>query len=349
MNGNPVDLRSDTVTRPSPAMRRAMCEAEVGDDSFGEDPTVRALEEEAASLCGHEAALYVPSGTMGNQIAVNVHVRQGDEVILDANSHIAEYELSGIAVWSGAMARVVQTPAGLPSPAQLRAAYRGGEAYDSGRTGLLALENTHMLAGGVPHAPRDLAPVLEFAGTRGVPVHLDGARLFNAAVALGVPARAIAAPFASATFCLSKGLGAPVGSCLAGSAAFIAEARRVRKRMGGGMRQAGILAAAGVYALRHNIARLAEDHDRARRLAAELTGIEGLQVDPDPPPTNIVMIQVAGEPESFVRRLGEEGVLAFVEGGKVRLVTHLDIDDAAIDAAVVALRRTAAALHPRNG
>jgi threonine aldolase len=278
---------------------------------------------------------------MANQIAVNVHVRPGEEVILDAGSHIAEYELAGIAVWSGAMARAVPTEAGLPSRSQLEGAFRGGEFYDSGRTGLITLENTHMLAGGVPRTPEDLAEVLSFARERGVPVHLDGARLFNAAVALGLPAKEIAGPCSSVSFCLSKGLGAPVGSCLAGSAEWILKARRVRKRMGGGMRQAGIIAAAGLYALRNNIGRLAEDHRRARHLAQGIAGLEGARVDPDPPPTNIVMLRVTGSPDRFVARLEHEGVLAFVEGGKIRFVTHLDLDDEAIETAIVAIRRSA--------
>src|SRR5262245_54669760 len=213
----PVDFRSDTVTRPTLAMRRAMAEAEVGDDVYGEDPTVRALEEAAAEAVGHAAALFVPSGTMGNQIAVHLQVRRGEEVILDADSHIADHEMGGIAAWTGAMGRLLATPSGVPSLAQLEASYRGGAPYYTARTALVAIENTHMVSGRVPHPRSELEPVLASAGARGLAAHLDGARIFTAAAALGVAPRALAAPFDTVMFCFSKGLGAPIGSCLAGS------------------------------------------------------------------------------------------------------------------------------------
>lgn len=337
---SPVDLRSDTVTRPTAAMRREMAEAEVGDDVMREDPTVRSLEEEAAAAVGHEAALFVPSGSMGNLIAVKVHTHHGDEVILDEGCHIFEYELSSLSAISGVMPRPYRSAEGLPRSADLETMWRPGRPYDTGKTAMLALENTHMLSGGTPHTPGAMEPALRFARERGVAAHLDGARIFNAAIALGVEARDVASGFDSVMFCFSKGLGAPVGSCLAGSRPLIEEARRVRKRLGGGMRQAGILAAAARYALRHHVGRLAEDHARARRLAAGLAGLAGVAVAPDPPPTNIVMLRSMNEdPGRFAERLGAEGVLAFVEGGRVRLVTHLDLDDEAIDRAVAVIRK----------
>lgn len=345
MSSRDVDLRSDTVTRPTPAMRRAMAEADVGDDVYGEDPTVRALEEAAAEAVGHAAALFVPSGTMGNQIAVHLQVRRGEEVILDADSHIADHEMGGIAAWTGAMGRLLQTPSGVPSAAQLEASYRGGEPYYTARTALVAIENTHMVSGGVPHPCAALEPVLAFARAKGLAAHLDGARLFNAATALGVAPRELAAPFDSVMFCFSKGLGAPVGSCLAASADLIQEARRVRKRMGGGMRQAGILAAGALHALRHHVARLPEDHLHARRLAEGIREVARLAVDPDPPPSNIVMVKVHGaDPQRLCDLLAPEGILVTTEGPKVRFVTHLDVDDHGIERTIAAIRRVAPAL-----
>jgi len=340
-----IDLRSDTVTRPTPAMRKAMYEAEVGDDVLGDDPTVKALEEAAAAAVGHEAALFVPSGTMGNQVSINVHVRSGQEVVLDRECHIANYELAGIAAWSGAMPRSYVGPEGIPAAVQLASCFRSGHPYYEPRTGLIALENTHLDSGGVPHAPAAFRHVLQFAAERGIPVHLDGARLFNAAVALRVPARELAVGFSSVMFCFSKGLGAPVGSCIAGSRTFIEEARKVRKRMGGGMRQAGVLAAAALHALKHHVDRLAEDHARARRLAEGIAEIPGWSVAPMPPPTNIVMARPPGaDAERACERLAEAGLLTLPEGGRVRLVTHLDVNDAAVEGALAILRTTTPAL-----
>lgn len=341
MTGRIVDLRSDTVTKPSLAMRRVMAEAEVGDDVYGEDPSVRALEEEAARAVGQEAAMFVPSGTMGNQIAMNVQVRAGDEVILDADSHIADHELGGLASWTGGMPRMIRTTAGAPTLDQLESAYRSGDPDYVARSALIALENTHMVSGGVPHPPGALRPILEFAHAKGLAAHLDGARIFNASTALGVSASALASGFSSVMFCFSKGLGAPIGSCIAGSAPFIVEARRVRKRLGGGMRQVGIVAAAALYALRHNVGRLGEDHARARSLAQGIAETEGFRIDPDPPPTNIVMVSSRGEPAEVCRRLAEHGVLALTEGPKVRLVTHLDVDDEGIAHAIAAFQAIA--------
>jgi threonine aldolase len=339
MNDRIVDLRSDTVTRPTEAMRRSMFAAPLGDDVLGDDPTVRALEEESAAAVGKDAALFVPSGTMGNQLAIHLQARHGDEVILERDCHIANYELAGMAALSGTMPRTVVSASGIPDAAQLAAAYRSGHPYDEPRTALLAIENTHMLAGGVPHAPAACAHALAFAREKGIPVHLDGARLFNAAVALGLPASALAEGFSTVMFCFSKGLGAPIGSCLAGNAALIEEARKVRKRWGGGMRQAGLIAAGALHGLRHHVARLAEDHARARRLAEGIAGLRDLEVSPDPPPTNIVMVRVPpGSGERIRSLLEAEGVLSLVEGGRIRLVTHLDVDDAGVERAIAALR-----------
>jgi threonine aldolase len=279
---------------------------------------------------------------MGNQIAVHLHVRRGEEVILDADSHIADHEMGGIAAWTGAMGRLVRTSAGVPSAAQLEASYRGGEPYYTARTALVAIENTHMVSGGVPHAAALTAPVLAFARARGITAHLDGARIFNAAAARRPPRASLAAPSDSVMFCFSKGLGAPVGSCLAGSEDLIREARRVRKRLGGGMRQAGILAAGALHALRHHVDRLPEDHARARRLAEGIAGLPGLTVDPDPPPSNIVMVKIVGaDPQRLCDLLAPEGVLVTTEGPKVRFVTHLDVDDAGIERTISAIRRVA--------
>jgi threonine aldolase len=349
VTGAPIDLRSDTVTRPTAGMRRAMAEAEVGDDCFGEDPTVQALEAAAAEAAGREAALFVPSGTMANQIAIGLQVRPGDEVVLDAAAHILMYELGGVSATWGATPRPLATATGVPSPEQLGAVLAGAEVEDGARVALIAVENTHMHHGGIAHPRAALEPVLDLARGRAIPVHMDGARLFNAAAALGVSAAALTPGFATVSFCFSKGLGAPVGSCLTGSIETIREARRLRKRLGGGMRQAGIIAAGALYALRHHVARLGEDHARARRLADAIVATDGLAVAPHPPPSNIVMLRLAGAPgsleahERFRRRLESEGVLAFAEGPAVRLVTHLGIGDADIDAAIHAIRRAAPA------
>lgn len=274
-----VDLRSDTVTKPSPEMRRAMAEAEVGDDVYGEDPTVRELEETGAALVGQEAGLFVPSGTMGNQVAVLTHTRRGDEVFLEAESHIYYYEVGDIAALAGAQPRPIPGSRGRFTAADLRAAVREPNIhYPNPR--LVCLENTHNRAGGAVWRPEEVDAVVEAAHELGLAIHLDGARLFNAAVALGLPAARLARGVDSVMFCLSKGLGAPVGSLLCGPAEWIERARKERKRLGGGMRQAGILAAAGLWALRHNVERLAEDHANARWLAEQLAQIRGLRVDP---------------------------------------------------------------------
>lgn len=349
-----IDLRSDTVTKPSPAMRRAMAEAEVGDDVYGEDPTVARLEEEAAAALGLEAALFVPSGTMGNQIALRLHCSRGGEVICEIQSHVMLYEMSGLAALSGLMPRALPSRDGLPG-AEAMDAVLSRDLSHAEPTAAVVIENTHNMMGGRVFGRERLAPVLAWARDHRLPVHLDGARVFNAAVALGVAPAKLVEGFDSVMFCLSKGLGAPVGSLVCGSKGFIAEARRVRKLLGGGMRQVGVLAAAGLLALREGPGRLAEDHARARRLAAAVAGEPGLEIDPSTVETNIVIFRVlpewfggrippAGPCEGYLARLRERGVLGS-EGASadlVRFVTHRDVDDAAIDRAIEAVRGLAA-------
>jgi threonine aldolase len=324
-----IDLRSDTVTKPTPAMRRVMAEAEVGDDVYGEDPTVNRLQEKAAEITGTEAALFVPSGTMGNQVAIAVHTRPGQEVIVEATSHIYNVEMATMARFSGVQPRVVFGERGVFSAEQVRHAIRP-KLYYLAQTGLVCLENTHNAAGGRIWPLSVAREILEVAHAHGIPVHLDGARIFNASVATGIPVSELVRGFDSVMFCLSKGLGCPVGSLLCGSREFIEEARRVRKALGGGMRQAGILAAAGLYALEHHVERLAEDHENARILAQGLSEIPCLSVTP--PETNIVMVEILRGPTAaeLAERLKRRGVLvapagAGTEARKLRLVTHLDV------------------------
>jgi threonine aldolase len=324
-----IDLRSDTVTKPTPAMRRVMAEAEVGDDVYGEDPTVNRLQEKAAEITGTEAALFVPSGTMGNQVAIAVHTRPGQEVIVEATSHIYNVEMATMARFSGVQPRVVFGERGVFSAEQVRHAIRP-KLYYLAQTGLVCLENTHNAAGGRIWPLSVAREILEIAHAHGIPVHLDGARIFNASVATGIPVSELVRGFDSVMFCLSKGLGCPVGSLLCGSREFIEEARRVRKALGGGMRQAGILAAAGLYALEHHVERLAEDHENARILAQGLSEIPCLSVTP--PETNIVMVEILRGPTAaeLAERLKRRGVLvapagAGTEARKLRLVTHLDV------------------------
>ena len=332
-----IDLRSDTVTKPTPGMREALARAEVGDDVYGEDPTVNRLQERAAELLGKEAALFVPSGTMGNQIAVKVHTRPGDEVILEADSHIFNYEMGTMAAFSGVLARPIPTERGVLPLEAVEAAIRPRIYYLS-RSGLICLENTHNRKAGAVY-PLDAArELLEFAHSRGIPVHLDGARIFNAAVATGLPAKELAEGFDSVMFCLSKGLGAPVGSMLAGSKAFIEEARRVRKMLGGGMRQAGILAAAGLYALEHHIERLAEDHENARLIHDSLKEFEPELLELEPVETNIIIFSLKKiGAEELAAKLRERGVLIHaIDPRRIRLVTHLDVNHEQILEAVKA-------------
>jgi threonine aldolase len=328
---NIVDLRSDTVTRPTPEMRRVMAEAEVGDDVYGEDPTVNALEQEVADLLGHEAGLFVSSGSLGNQLGLRLLARPGEEIVCDTLAHIARAELGAAAAFSGITFRTWQSTAGRTDVDAVRALI----APDAGpylvSTKAIAVENTHNFGGGAVQDPGHVAAVVALARDHGLAVHLDGARLWNAAVASGASLRELAADFDTVSVCLSKGLGAPVGSVLVSTADRIAEARVWRKRYGAGMRQVGILAAAGRYALAHHIERLADDHARARRLA------EALGVDPATVDTNIVVLH-AGAAAAVAAKARDEGVLVSALGPQfLRLVTHLDVDDAGVERAIKVL------------
>ena len=334
-----IDLRSDTVTKPSEAMRRAMAAAPVGDDVFEEDPTVRALEEQVAALLGFPAALFTPSGTMANQIAMRILAPPGTEVLLEEMSHPFHFEMGGMAALSGLLPRPIPSRDGILDADSILAAVQPDVSYKP-RTSLLVLENTHNLRGGRVYRRAAIEPLLAVAREKGLAAHLDGARIWNAAVAAGESEADLARGFDSVTVTFSKGLGAPVGSAVLGSHAFAKEARRVRKLFGGGMRQVGVLAAAAILSL-ENRSRLAEDHDRAKRLASALTGLPGVRVDPTAVETNIVIFDVP-DAAGFVERLKEGGVLAAgISKTAVRLVTHLDVGDDAVDRAIAALRRAA--------
>jgi threonine aldolase len=330
-----IDLRSDTVTRPTEGMRRAMLEAQVGDDVFGEDPTVNRLEEYVAQLLGKEAALYAPSGTMTNQIGVHVSTKRGDEVLLHEGSHIFVYEAAAPAMLSSVQLRTLPAENGILDPETVRAAVRPEDVHFP-RSRLLCLENTHNTAGGKIFPLEEFAAVAKTAKDLGLGVHLDGARLFNAQAATGIPASGWCAHADTVSVCSSKGLGAPVGSLLAGDEETIREARRARKAFGGGMRQAGIIAAASLYAFEHNTERLSEDHARARNLAA---GLREAGYDVREPDTNLVLVAVDDPPE-FLQALAREGVLATPgKPGFVRLCTHLDVGDKEIETAIEAATR----------
>jgi threonine aldolase len=335
-----VDLRSDTVTQPSPAMREAMYRAAVGDDVYLEDPTVNELQERAAALLGFEAALFVPSGTMGNQICLRLHAPPGSEIIVEARAHIYEWELGAPAALSGLTPRLVPSERGLPTWEAIAAALQP-KVYYRTRTALLCLENTHNMHGGTVAPPAAVARILQEAAACGLPVHLDGARLFNAAVAGGLRVADLAAGFSSVMICLSKGLGAPVGSLVFGTRDFIERARTVRKMLGGGMRQAGVLAAAGLVALEEGPAHLADDHTNARWLAAELARLPGLHVDMTRVETNIIMCDVTPTgltASEFCAGLKGCGVLAGAAGQYiVRFVTHRDAPRSACQHAVEAI------------
>jgi threonine aldolase len=325
-----IDLRSDTVTRPTEGMRRAMLEAPVGDDVFGEDPTVNRLEEYVAGLLGKEVALYAPSGTMTNQIGLHVSAKRGEEVLLHEGSHIFVYEAGAPAMLSGVQLRTLFGENGVLDPETVRAAVRPEDVHFP-RSRLLCLENTHNTAGGKIFPLEDFAAVAQTAKVLGLKVHLDGARLFNAQAATGIPASEWCAHADTVSVCSSKGLGAPVGSLLAGDEETIREARRARKAFGGGMRQAGIIAAASLYAFEHHIDRLAEDHARARKLVA---GLREAGYEAKEPDTNLVLVAVEDPPE-FLRALAREGVLATPgKPGFVRLCTHLDVGDKEIETAI---------------
>ncbi len=341
-----VDLRSDTVTLPTPAMREAMARAEVGDDVFGEDPTVNRLQQVAAERMGKEAGLFVPSGTMGNLAAVLAHCDRGDEVILGNLSHTFLFEAGGIAALGGVMPHTLPNlPDGRLDLDEMRGAIRADDVHQP-ISRLVVLENTHNRCGGAVLSVEYTRQVGDLAKNRHLKLHIDGARIFNAAVACHVPAKELAEPADSITFCLSKGLCAPVGSVLCGSAEFIRRARRIRKQLGGGMRQAGILAAAGLVALDEMVDRLSEDHRRARRLASELAEIPGLTVDTKVPASNMVFVTLSGDgaqPSSASQvspRLAELGVKVQTVGTRrVRLVTHYWIDDEGIEQTIAAFKK----------
>jgi threonine aldolase len=327
-----VDLRSDTVTRPTPEMRAAMAAAPVGDDVYGEDPTVAVLERRVADLLGHEAALFVPSGSLGNQLGIRLLVRPGQEIVCDSLAHIARAELGAAAVFSGITFRTWQATRGLLDVADVRGLITPDAGPYLVSTAAIEVENTHNFGGGTVQPATQVAAVQELARANGLGLHLDGARLWNAHVATGAPLTDLAAGFDTVSVCLSKGLGAPIGSVLVSSAERVAEARVWRKRYGAGMRQVGILAAAGLYALDHHVTRLADDHARARRLA------EALGADPSAVDTNIVVLDVADAAEVAVRA-AERDVLVSALGPRfLRLVTHLDVDDDGIDRAIEVLR-----------
>jgi len=322
-----IDLRSDTVTRPTPEMRRAMAEAEVGDDVYGEDPTVNLLQERVAERLGFEAALWMPSGTMGNAVAVNLLTEPTQEVLADERSHVVRFELSGMAVLSGVTPRVVRAEHGRLTPEHVRAA-AGPKAYYKSDVGLVVLENTHNLAGGAVTTVDETRAVIAAAREAGLRVHVDGARLWNAAVALGVEPRALVEGADTVMVALSKGLCAPAGALVASSRERIERARRIRKLLGGGLRQVGVLAAAGLVALDHMIPRLAEDHDNARRLAEALAAGRGVEVAPTR--TNIVMARFQRHrAPDIAAGLKAEGILASAfDEATLRLVTHHDVSRA---------------------
>jgi threonine aldolase len=338
MNNSMIDLRSDTVTHPTDNMRKAMASAEVGDDVYGEDPTINRLEERAAELMGREAAVYVPTGTMGNQIAIHLHTHPGSEVVAEAGSHIFNFEMGAMATLSGALPRAIDTADGILAPDQVETAIQPRAGYRT-PTSLVVLENSHNLAGGRITPPERMAELIAVARKHDLPVHLDGARIHNAAAALGTTAEELSSGCDTVMFCLSKGLGAPVGSILVGSNDTIVEARRIRKMFGGGMRQAGIIAAAGLVALDEVMPLLAEDNRRAHDLAVGLADIPAVILDPDTVETNIVFFSLAEDAPmdagALAARLAEQDLLCHPLGGdSIRMVTHYHISDEDISRAV---------------
>jgi threonine aldolase len=337
-----IDLRSDTVTKPTPAMRRAMAEAEVGDDVYGEDPTVNRLERRAAELLGKPAGLFVPTGTMANTIAIKLHTRHGQEVICDDRAHILDWELSMTAWFSGCLARTIPTSDGVLHWSKIEAAIRTRGPHNA-PTALIHLEHPHNMGGGTLYPLEEIDNICDRAHERGIQVHMDGARIFNAAAASGIAPARIAAKVDSVMFCLSKALGAPVGSLLLSSAENIEQGRLYRKRLGGGMRQAGVLAAAGLVALEETPSRLAEDHANARLLADGLAAIPGVAIDPAKIVTNIVIFDVSATkiaPAELVARAKADGVLISAIGGtRVRAVTHYDVSRRDCECALSSITR----------
>lgn len=330
-----VDLRSDTVTKPTSAMRAAMANAEVGDDVYGEDPTVNRLEARAAEIFGREGAIFIPTGTMGNQIAIRLHTQQGQEVICEARAHIFDWEMAMISAFSGCQTRTVAGERGILTWDRIKTAL-SPKLYYRMQTGLIALENSHNMAGGTV-TPLDIYDEI-WSGARdaGLPVHLDGARIFNASVALGVPVDQLTSGFSSVMFCLSKGLCAPVGSMLVGSRKFIERARAVRKMLGGGMRQAGVLAAAGLIALEEMPKRLGQDHANAKLLAERMAELKQVEIDPATVQTNIVIFKLRGVTDvaPVLAAMKQRGVLVGTAAtDQIRFVTHHDVDRAACEQA----------------
>ena len=340
----PVELRSDTFTKPSPAMRRAMADAEVGDDVFGEDPTVNVLQETVASMFGKDGALFVPTGTMGNETAIRVLTNPGDDVVIEEQAHIVALELGAAATISHVVMRTVPGARGVMEPDHVAARIRPPSPLFS-HTTLVCIENTHNYGGGTVWPFDTFRAVAKVAHERDCRVFLDGARIFNASVASGVPVSDYASEVDAVSFCFSKGLGAPIGSMLVGDAEFIAKARKVRRMLGGGMRQVGVIAAAAAYALQHNVERLADDHANARRLAEGFADVLPGCVDPARVETNIVVIEL-GEIDAVALsgRIWDSGVRVYPTGAhRLRAVTHLDVDRDGIERAIVAFRDAIAA------
>lgn len=336
-----IDLRSDTVTKPSPEMRKAMYEAEVGDDVFKEDPTAQKLQEYAAELLGKEATLFVPSGVMGNQICLNVLTNPGDEVICEKDAHIFYYESGSPAALSGIQLHTVEGKNGAMPVEEVKVRIRPISAYYIPRSKVITVENTHNRAGGTIIPMDNIYSLSKLAKENNLYFHLDGARVWNASVASGIPVKDIAAPFDAVSACLSKGLGAPIGSIIAGSKAFIEEAFRIRKAWGGGMRQVGIIAAAGLYALQNNIERLAEDHRRAKMLAEGIAEIKSLSIELDSVQTNIVIFKpLKMSVTEAINKCKENGlIISLGKYDSVRIITHLDISDEDIQKAISILKK----------
>ena len=343
-----IDLRSDTVTRPTPAMRRAMAEAEVGDDVYGEDPTVNKLQQRAAQIFGREAALFVPSGSMGNLLAIKTWTRHGLEVICEQRAHVNQYELASMSAVAGCMPRPIAAQDGILTWTMIESMQRP-KGYQYSQTGLVTLENTHNMAGGTIYPTEIAEEICDRAHELKLPVHLDGARIFNASVALGKSVKHLTRKFDSIMFCLSKGLGAPVGSMLVGSRDFIDKAHIHRKMLGGGMRQVGVLAAAGLIALEESPKTLHRDHENARHLAEGLSKIPGIALDPKKVVTNIVIFDVRATGKTAAEvsaELGKRKVLAgATDKYSVRMVTHCNVDRAGIDRAIAALEEISKAPH----
>jgi len=346
MDMNYIDLRSDTVTKPTEDMRRVMAEAEVGDDVFGDDPTVNHLQAMVAERLGKEAALYVPSGSMGNGICVKTHTSPGDEIIIERFGHIVNYEAANAAVFSGVQTSMIDGQNGVITREMVEPLLKTASLHTPG-TKLICVENTHNRAGGTIFPLEEMVKLRELANERGIRVHLDGARLWNAHVATGISFAEYADCADSVSVCFSKGLGAPIGSCIAGSGDFIESARRIRKMLGGGMRQVGIIAAAAIYAMEHNIDRLSEDHDNARLLAEGLMEIDGINLDLDTVHTNIVIFDVSGTgltAPKIIEKWQKLGVLGLaISDSRIRIVTHLNVSKSDCETALEKFREVVAA------